>query len=89
MDFRRGGYGLFKDVITGIPWRIALEREAQESWLVFKDHLLQTEDGSILTKRKSSENVRKLAWMHKMVLAKLDHKKKAYRRWKQKQVTCN
>lgn len=89
MDFRRAGYGLFKDVITGIPWRIALEREAQESWLVFKDHLLQTEDGSILTKRKSSENVRKLAWMHKMVLGKLDHKKKAYRRWKQKQVTWN
>ena len=90
IDFRRAGSGLFKGIITGVLWHITVERSgAQESWLVFKDYLLQGKDGSILTNRKSSENARKLAWEHKMFLAKLDHKKKAYRRWKQKQVIWN
>lgn len=33
------------------PWR----KMVQESWLVFKDHLLQAEKRSVLTRRKSSK----------------------------------
>jgi len=41
LDFRRAGFGLFKDLLCRVPWNKSLEgREAQESWLIFKDHLL-------------------------------------------------
>ncbi|KFV09627.1 hypothetical protein N340_04878, partial [Tauraco erythrolophus] len=58
-----------------------------ESWLIFKDHLLQAQERCIPTKRNSGRNTRKPAWMNKELLDQLGHKKKAYRRWKQGQVT--
>ena len=55
----------------------------QKSWLVFKDHLLQTQELSILAKRKWGKTTRRPAWMSKELLDKLKHKKEAYRVWKQ------
>jgi len=41
LDFRRADFGLFRDLLSRLPWAKALEgRGAQESWLVFKDHLV-------------------------------------------------
>jgi len=41
-DFRRAHFGLFRDLLGRIPWDKALEGiGTQESWLIFKDHLLQ------------------------------------------------
>ena len=41
LDFRRADFGLFRDPLGRAPWDKALEgRGAQESWLIFKDHLL-------------------------------------------------
>ncbi|GAB0208094.1 hypothetical protein GRJ2_003275100 [Grus japonensis] len=45
LDFRRTDFGLFRDLIARIPWDKALEgRGAQDSWLVFKDRLLQAQE---------------------------------------------
>ncbi|GAB0179072.1 hypothetical protein GRJ2_000372500 [Grus japonensis] len=45
LDFRRADFGLFRDLLGSVPWDKALEgRGAQESWLVFKDHLLQAQE---------------------------------------------
>ncbi|GAB0181755.1 hypothetical protein GRJ2_000640800 [Grus japonensis] len=42
LDIRRADFSLFRDLLGRLPWDKALEgREAQESWLVFKDHFLQ------------------------------------------------
>ncbi|GAB0206950.1 hypothetical protein GRJ2_003160600 [Grus japonensis] len=42
LDFRRADFGLFRDLLGRIPWDKALEgRGAQDSWLIFKGHLLQ------------------------------------------------
>ena len=42
LDFRRADFGLFRDLIGRVPWDKALKgRVARESWLIFKDHLLQ------------------------------------------------
>ncbi|KFV07108.1 hypothetical protein N340_03742, partial [Tauraco erythrolophus] len=80
-------YGLFKDLLARVQWDEALEgREAQESWLIFKDHLLQAQERCIPTKRKSGKNTRRPAWMNKELLDQLGHKKKTYRGWKQGQV---
>ncbi|KFV02613.1 hypothetical protein N340_00830, partial [Tauraco erythrolophus] len=87
LDFRRAGFGLFRDLFARVQWNEALEgRGAQESWLIFKDHLLQAQERSIPTKRKSGRNTRRPAWMNKELLDQLRHKKKAYRGWKQGQV---
>ena len=87
LDFRRADFGLFRDLLGRVPWDTALEgRGAQESWLIFKDHLLQAQERCIPTKRKSGKNTRRPAWMNKELLDKLKHKKEAYRGWKQGQV---
>ncbi|GAB0179197.1 hypothetical protein GRJ2_000385000 [Grus japonensis] len=45
LDFRRADFGLFRDLLGRVPWDKALEgRWAQDSWLVFKDHLLQAQE---------------------------------------------
>ncbi|GAB0203811.1 hypothetical protein GRJ2_002846700 [Grus japonensis] len=87
LDFRRAGFGLFRDLLGRIPWDKALEgRGAQDSWLIFKGHLLQAQEGCIPTKRKSSKNTRRPPWMNKELLGKVKQKKEAYRGWKQGQV---
>ncbi|KFV12289.1 hypothetical protein N340_06444, partial [Tauraco erythrolophus] len=87
LDFRKADFGLFKDLLATVQWDEALEgRGAQESWLIFKDHLLQAQEWCIPTKRKSGRNTRRPTWMNKELLDQLGHKKKAYRGWKQEQV---
>ncbi|KFV08917.1 hypothetical protein N340_13153, partial [Tauraco erythrolophus] len=87
LAFRRTCFGLFRDLLARVQWDEALEgRGAQESWLIFKDHLLQAQELCIPTKRKSGRNTRRPAWMNKELLDQLGHKKKAYRRWKQGQA---
>jgi len=45
LDFRRADFVLLRDLLSRIPQDKALEgREAQESWSVFKDHLLQAQE---------------------------------------------
>ncbi|GAB0190056.1 hypothetical protein GRJ2_001470900 [Grus japonensis] len=90
LDFRRADFGLFRDLLGRLPWDKALEeRVAQETWFIFKDHLLQVQERCIPAKRKSGKNARKLwrpAWMNKLLLDKLKHKKEVYRGRKQGQV---
>ncbi|GAB0190944.1 hypothetical protein GRJ2_001559700 [Grus japonensis] len=87
LDFRRADFGLFRDLLGRIPWDKALEgRGAQESWLVFKDHLLQAQERCIPTK-KSGKNARRPVWMNKELLDKLKTKKEGHKGWKQGQVS--
>lgn len=58
-----------------------LGKGAKKSCLVFKYHLLQTQEPSIPMSRKSGKNARRLAWMNKELQAKLRCKKEEYRRW--------
>ncbi|KFQ11448.1 hypothetical protein N330_00764, partial [Leptosomus discolor] len=87
LDFRRADFDLFRDLLGRVPLDTALEvKRAQESWLIFKDHLLQAHEQCNPTKRKSSKNTRRPAWMNKELLDKRKHKTKAYRGWKHRQV---
>jgi len=46
LEFRRTDFGLFRHRLCRVPWDKALEGTgAQESWLTFKDHLLQESSG--------------------------------------------
>ncbi|GAB0209397.1 mitochondrial enolase superfamily member 1 [Grus japonensis] len=83
LDFRRGNFGLFRDLLGRIPWVRALEgKGAQESWSIFKHHFLQAQDWCILKSKKSSKGSRRPAWMSKELLEKLKGKKEVYRMWK-------
>jgi len=87
LDFRRADLSLFRDLLGRVLRAEALEgRGAQESWLIFQDHLLQAQETCIPTKRKSGKNTRRPAWMNEELLDKLKHKKEAYRAWKKGQV---
>ncbi|GAB0203910.1 high affinity cAMP-specific and IBMX-insensitive 3',5'-cyclic phosphodiesterase 8B [Grus japonensis] len=78
LDFRRAAFGLFRDLLGRAPWDKALEgRGTQDSWLVFKDHLLQAQERCTPAKRKSGKNTRRPAWMNKELLDKLKHRKEA------------
>ncbi|XP_068809550.1 uncharacterized protein [Struthio camelus] len=88
LDFRSANFGLFRDLHRGISWGRALEgRGVQESWLIFKHHLLQAQDRCIPLRKKSSKAGRRPAWMSKELLAKLQQKKEVYRMWKRGQAT--
>ncbi|KAJ7412510.1 rna-directed dna polymerase from mobile element jockey-like [Willisornis vidua] len=72
MDFQRANFGLFKDLLRGIPWDMALdEKGVQESWnatrkvkelSLVKEIKDKKEDfyKCIISKRKIRENVRPL-----------------------------
>ncbi|KFV12556.1 hypothetical protein N340_13926, partial [Tauraco erythrolophus] len=78
---------LFRDLLGRVRWNEALEgRGAQESWVIFKDHLLQAQERCISKKRKPGRNTRRPVWMNKELLDQLGHKKKASRGWRQGQV---
>ena len=60
LDFKRADFGPFRDLVSRVPCDKALEgRGAQESWLIFKDHLLQAQEQCTVTKRKSGKNARR------------------------------
>ncbi|GAB0209472.1 hypothetical protein GRJ2_003414300 [Grus japonensis] len=81
LDFRRADFGLFRDLLGRMPWDKALEgRGAQDSWLIFKDHLLQAQEQFIPTKRKSGKKAQRPACMNKELLDKLKHKKGSLQR---------
>jgi len=72
LDFRRAKFGLFKDLLRGIPSVRALEgRGVQESWSLFKYHFIHAQDWCIPLSMKSSKGVRRPAWMSKELLVKL------------------
>jgi len=87
LDCRRADFGLARDLLGRLPGDKALEgRGTQESWLIFRDHILQAQEGCIPKKRNSGENARRPARMNKEILDKPMHKKEATRGWKEVQV---
>jgi len=53
LNFRKANFGLFKELLGGIPWVRALEsRGVQESWSLFKHHFLHAQDRCIPRSKK-------------------------------------
>uniref|UniRef100_A0A672UQA6 Reverse transcriptase domain-containing protein n=1 Tax=Strigops habroptila TaxID=2489341 RepID=A0A672UQA6_STRHB len=87
LDFKRVDFGLFRNLLSKVPWDKALEgRGTQDCWLLFKDHLLCAQEYCIPTRRKCSRRARRPPWMDKELLRKLREKKEAYKRWKRGQA---
>jgi len=64
LDLRRADFGLFKDLLRGIPWARALEgRGVQECWSLFKRHFFHAQERCIHLSKKSRKGGRRPAWM--------------------------
>jgi len=88
LDFRRANFGLFKELVGGIPWVRALEgREVQESWSLFKHHFFHAQDRCIPLRKKSSKGGRRPAWTSKELPAELRWKREVYGMWKEGKAT--
>lgn len=75
-DIRRADFGLAGICSDRLPWNKALNgKGGQESSLMVKDYLLQGEEQSIATSRKSGKNIRTI---NKEFLAKLKCKKERH-----------
>jgi len=77
LDFMRANFGLFQDLLEGIP-RPLEGRGVQERWLLFKPHFLYGQDSYIPMSKKSRKGDRRPPWMSKEFLAEL--------RWKRRSV---
>jgi len=87
LDFRRAKFGLFNELLGGIPWATVLEgRGVQECWSLFKHYFLHAQERCILLRKKSSKGGRRPAWMNKELLAELRWKRKVHRIWKEGQA---
>jgi len=88
LDFRRASFGLFKELLGGIPWARALEgRRTQEIWSLLKNHFLHTQYQCIPLRKKSRKGGRRHTWMNKEFLAELRWKRKVHEMWKEGQAT--
>jgi len=79
LELRRANFGLFKELLGGIPWARSLEgRGVQECWSLFKHHFLHAQDWCVTLRRKSSTGSRRPAWLNKEFLAELRWKRKVH-----------
>lgn len=59
---------------------------AQESWQVFNEGILQAQQWAILILGKTSRHTGRSLWLNWEPMMEPQHKKAAYRRWKQEQA---
>jgi len=87
LDIRRPNFGLFKELLGGIPWARALEgRGVQECWSQFKCHFLHAKEQCIPLRKKSGKGGKRAAWMNKELLPELRPKRKVHGMWKEGQA---
>ena len=66
LDLRRANIDLFRELLSRVTWEKALEgRGSYESWLVFKDHVLQTQKQRNPRETKAGKNARRPLWINK------------------------
>jgi len=88
LDFRRANFGLFKELLGGIPWARALKgRGIQECWLLSKRHFLHAQERCIPLRKKPRKGGRRPAWLNKELLAEPRWKRKVHGMWKEGQPT--
>jgi len=79
LDYRRANFGLFKELLGGIPWARALEgRGVQECRSLFKHHFFHAQHRCIPLRKKSSKGGRRPAWLNKLLLAVIRWKRKVH-----------
>ncbi|XP_065409830.1 uncharacterized protein LOC135972960 isoform X1 [Chrysemys picta bellii] len=76
LDFRKADFDSLREQMGRIPWENNMKgKGVQESWLYFKESLLQLQEQTIPMCRKNSKYGRPPAWLNSEILADLKRKK--------------
>ena len=76
LNFVRVKFRLFKELLDKIPWEAVLrDKGVKESWLLFKDAFLRTQELSVPQNKKAGRRSRIPAWLGKDLLVRLREKK--------------
>lgn len=68
---------IFRELLGRVPWEAAMKgKDAQESWLIFKENFLRAQEQTILLDRKTGNSGRKPVWLSQEFLNELKHTKK-------------
>ncbi|KFW65506.1 hypothetical protein AS28_00874, partial [Pygoscelis adeliae] len=84
LNLRKANFQLFRALVHGMPWETALRgKRVNESWEIFKNIFLRAQELSIAMCKKSGRGGRRPAWLSQDLPAKLKHKTKMHRQWRQ------
>jgi len=83
-NIRRVNSRLLKELLRRISWESVLEGiGTDQSWQLFRDTLLRTQELSIPQQKKLSRGGRRLSWLCKDLQLQLREKREMCRKWKQ------
>jgi len=82
-------FQLFKELVSITPWEMVFrDREAKLNWQIFKDAFNRAQEFSVSRCKKSGKEGKRLAWLSRDLLVKLQGKRELHRKWKQGQVSA-
>ncbi|KFV15714.1 hypothetical protein N339_02762, partial [Pterocles gutturalis] len=88
LHFGKANLQIFRELVERIPWETALrDKEAEQSWQIFKDAFHSAQDLSIPRCKKSGKIGKRPVWLSQDLWLKLKRKKKMHKKWKQGQVS--
>lgn len=83
-NIKRVNFQLFKRLVAGTSQETALRnKEAEETWQLFKDIFLRAQELSVPTCKKSVKEGRTPACLSKVLLVKLIYTRAMNTQWKQ------
>ncbi|KFQ36182.1 hypothetical protein N331_00749, partial [Merops nubicus] len=79
---------LFKELVIKTPWEIVLrDKEAEQSWQIFKHAYHRAQELLIPSCRKSGREGKRPAWLSQDLLVRVKDKMRLQKQWKQGQVS--
>ncbi|PKU44326.1 hypothetical protein llap_5378 [Limosa lapponica baueri] len=83
LNFRKTKFQLFEELVNRTPWETALgDKEAGQSWQIFKDNPHRAQELSIPKCKKTGKEGKRPARISWDLLVKLMGKKEMHRQWK-------
>jgi len=88
LNLRNESFHLFKELVSKTPWESALrDKGAEQSWQIFKEAFNSAQELSVPRCKKSGKAGKRLAWLSRDLLVKLQSKGELHRQWKQGQAS--
>ena len=83
LNFRKASFQLLKELVSRTSWETALrDREAEQSWQIFKDAFHRVQELSVSRCKKSGKEGKRQAWLSWDLLVKLKGKQEMQRQGK-------
>ena len=88
LNFRKASFQIFKELVSRpLSETVLRDREAEQSWQIFKDAFHKAQELSIPQCKNSGREGTRLAWLSRDLLVKLKGKRELHRQWKQGHIS--